>query len=48
MKNTVLNFYTASPYWRWWTSYYYSTILFHQLLPTRENHDTFKHLKKTP
>lgn len=37
-------FYEASPYWRW--QYYNNLLLLKQLLPTRENHDILKILKR--
>jgi len=45
MKDIVNNSYRASPYWRWWI--YDNSRFIHQLLPTRENHDTFKNYSKT-
>lgn len=36
--------YPTSPYWRWWN--YYNSVCIHQLLPMRENYDTFRKNKK--
>jgi hypothetical protein len=45
MNITNQNSYLASPSWRW--QYYNNSLLLQQLLPTRENHDTFKIFKKS-
>lgn len=44
MYNINYSSHTASPYWRWRT--YSDLRISHQLMPKRENNDTFKQISK--